>query len=38
MSGGREGVTIVEEWTNFETILKTAADSNGRIKRDIRNG
>jgi hypothetical protein len=34
-----EGVTVEDEWTNFETILKTAAEeSSGKVKRDIRNG
>jgi hypothetical protein len=34
-----EGVTVEDEWTNFETILKTAAEESiGKVKRDIRNG
>jgi hypothetical protein len=32
-------VTIEEEWTNLETILKTAAkESIGKVKRDFGNG
>jgi hypothetical protein len=34
-----EGVTVEEEWTNLETILKRAAEESIRkVKRDIRNG
>jgi hypothetical protein len=32
-------VTTEKEWTNLETILKTAAEESiGKVKRDFRNG
>jgi hypothetical protein len=34
-----EGVTVEDEWTNLETVLKTATEECiGKVKRDIRNG